>query len=413
MINKYLQFVFFLLLYNSVFSQANNLTSSPYSLFGLGVQNESNIGITNSLGKSGVALTSENELNGLNPASLASFKPNNFFFDVGLKGTYNSFGDKSSSSSMPSFGFSNISLGFPLNDKSGFSLSLIPFTEVGYFFQGLVETIDGSGETYLSNINGSGGLNNVNLNYGRKFFGKLNLGISAKYLFGNIKQTEIVNLGRDLLTIADKNYYGGFVLGAGMQYQVTPKLNFSSVINFTSNINGSKDRAVQKIVTGASSASLEDSKNINIKDYKIPTEITIGVKYDFKNYYFVGDYKRSFWNSINQKDNIGRYVDSNVFGFGVERFTSADSYKKRTCRYRIGYNFDDGNLKVLNKKIATSIFTAGIGIPFGSNKKSFLNVSYSYGSKGLVSNILVKEYYHTVTFNFDFADNWFIKIKYD
>ena len=412
MINKFLQFVFCLLLFNSAFSQTNNLTSSPYSLFGLGVQNESNIGITNSLGKSGIALTSESELNGLNPASLASIKLNNFFFDVGLKGTYNSFGDKSSSSSMPSFGFSNISFGFPLNDKSGFSLSLIPFTEVGYFFQGLVETIDGSGETYLSNITGSGGLNNINVNYGRKLTKKLNIGISAKYLFGNIKQNEVVVLGQDMLTISDKNYYGGLNIEAGMQYQIIPKLNFSAVINFTSNISATKDRVVQKIISEVP-ASLENSKNINSNDYKIPTEITIGLEYDFKNYYFVGDYKKSFWNSIDQQDNIGRYVDSNVFGFGIERFTPVDFYKKRTNRYRIGYNFDDGNLKVLNKKIATSFVTAGIGIPLGSNKNSYLNISYSYGSKGVISNILVKEDFHSVTFNFDFADNWFVKRKYE
>lgn len=413
MIIKYLPVVFFLALYNAAFSQANSLTSSPYSLFGLGVQNDTNIGITNSLGKSGIALTSENELNGINPASLASIKLNNFFFDVGLKANYNSFGDKSSSSSMPSFGFSNFSFGFPLSEKSGFSLSLIPFTEVGYFFQGIVETIDGSGETFLSNINGNGGLNNVNLNYGRKLSKKLNLGLSAKYLFGTIEQKEIIIIGRDLLTIDDKNYYNGFNIGAGLQYQVTSKLNFSSVINFTSSIKGAKDRSVQKNIIGTPPSSVEDSKNINIKGYKIPPEITFGVKYDFKNYYFVSDYKKSFWNSIDQRDNIGRYVDSNVFGFGIERFTSADSHTKRTYRYRIGYNFDDGNLKVLNKKIATSSFTAGIGIPFGSDKKSFLNISYSYGSKGFVSNTLVKENYQLFTFNFDFADNWFVKRKYD
>jgi hypothetical protein len=71
MIIKYLPVVFFLALYNAAFSQANSLTSSPYSLFGLGVQNDTNIGITNSLGKSGIALTSENELNGINTAYLA------------------------------------------------------------------------------------------------------------------------------------------------------------------------------------------------------------------------------------------------------------------------------------------------------------------------------------------------------
>jgi hypothetical protein len=265
-----------LLLYNLGFSQGNNLTSSPYSLFGLGKINESNIGITNSLGKSGISLSSEYELNGLNPASLATIKLNSFFFDIGMKAEYNSFGDKSSSSSMPTFGFSNISFGFPLNEKSGVSLSLIPYTEVGYFFQGIVENIGGSTETYLSTINGNGGLNNININYGRKMTDKLNAGISAKYLFGTIKQSEIVRLENDFLTIEDQNYYGGFNFGIGMQYQLTKELNISSVYNLKSNINGAKDRTVRKIVDLQPSI-IEDLKNVTIKQYETPSELTLEI----------------------------------------------------------------------------------------------------------------------------------------
>jgi hypothetical protein len=400
------------LVFSAGFSQVNNLTSSPYSLFGLGKVNESNIGITNSLGKTGIALTSENELNGLNPASLATMKLNNFFFDLGFKGEYNNFGDKSSESNMPTFGFTNISFGFPLNNKSGASISLIPFTEVGYFFQGLVQNVDGSTDTFKSSIIGSGGLNSVNFNYGRKITSKFNVGMSIKYLFGNIKQQEIVTLSSDLLMFDETNRYNGFVLGMGAQYQAIPKLNISSVVNFKSNLKGSKDRTVQKFTSGFPT-NIESTADIQIKDYKMPLEVTFGIKYDFKSYYFVSDYKKTFWTATHQKDNIGRFVDSNVFSIGVEKYNNSEFIFKNGFRYRIGYNFDDGNLSITNRKISSSSYTAGIGIPIGSNKKSYLNISYSYGSRGLISNTLVKENYHTVTFNLDFADKWFVRRKYD
>jgi hypothetical protein len=400
------------LLFNLGFSQINNLTSSPYSLFGLGKLTESNIGITNSLGKAGIALTSENELNGLNPASLVTIKLNNFFFDFGVKAAYNNFGDKTSESSMPSFGFTNISFGFPLSSKSGASVSLIPFTEVGYFFQGLVENIDGSTDTFQSSIIGSGGLNSLNFNYGRKITDKLNIGLSVKYLFGNIKQQEIVTLSQDLLIFDETNRYEGFVLGTGFQYQVMPKLNVSSVVNFNSTLAGLKDRNVQKF-TSSFPSNIENSTNIKLEAYKMPLEVVFGIKYDFKSYYFVSDYKRFFWKATNQRDNIGRFVDSNVFSFGIEKFNNSEFVFKNRFRYRIGYNFDDGNLSINSRKISSSSYTAGIGIPIGTNMKSYLNISYSYGSSGLISNTLVKENYHMLTFNLDFADHWFMKRKYD
>lgn len=404
--------VFIFLLFVKVgFSQTNNLTSSPYSLFGLGKINESNVGITNSLGKSGVSLSSENELNGLNPASLGTIKLNSFFFDVGLKSEFNNFENKSSSTNNSTFGFSNISFGLPLNRSSGVSLSLIPYSNVGYDFQGIVEYVDGSTENTTSTISGSGGINNVNVNYGKKINEKLNFGVSAKYLFGTINQTEVVTIDQDYLSIQDKNYYGGFGLGLGVQYQMTNKWNFSSVVNFTSTLKASKDRIVQKIVNDAVS-EVENSEDIELSNFKIPTEIIVGFKYAHKNYYFVADYKRSFWSSLNQRDDIGDFVDSNSFGVGVEYLAKSNTLFKN-CRYRLGYNLDDGNLSINNKKISTNTLTAGIGIPFGVNKKSYLNISYSYGDKGFISNTLIKENFHNLTLNLSFGDNWFVKRKYE
>lgn len=407
--------IFILLLlgyFNPGFSQRNSLTSSPYSLFGLGKINDSNVGITNSLGKSGTALDSENELNGLNPASLATIKSNTFFLDIGVKAEYNNYGDKSSSANTKTFSFSNISFGFPLNEKSGISLSLIPYSEVGYTFRGLVENIDGSEETYTSAISGSGGLSNINLNYGRKINNKLNVGVSARYLFGSIKQSELATIENDYLLIEDANYYGGINFGAGMQYQLNKKLNLSGVVNLKTNISGSKDRVVQKIVDNVAE-TIESSENTTIEKYKTPNEITLGFKYNFKNYYVVGDIKRSFWSSLDLKDDVGKYVDSNMFGLGIERYTNLHNPNKRSFRYRFGFNYDDGNLAINDKKVATSSYYLGVGVPFGNNRKTFFNVSYSYGNKGIVSNILVKENYHTLTINLDFADNWFVKKKYD
>ena len=52
-------------------AQSEALTSSPYSLYGLGVINQTSIGKFNGLGYSGIGIKSPYEINNLNPANYA------------------------------------------------------------------------------------------------------------------------------------------------------------------------------------------------------------------------------------------------------------------------------------------------------------------------------------------------------
>ncbi|VXB14625.1 conserved hypothetical protein [Flavobacterium sp. 9AF] len=403
--------MFFFVLFTKGYAQSNNLTSSPYSLFGLGNNNDANTGVTNSLGRAGIALSSDKEINNLNPASLASIHLNTFFLDVGGKGEWNNYGDKTNQGKAYSLVFSNLSMAFPLNSKSGLSVSLQPFTEVGYTFNGLVENINGTQEQYYSLITGSGGLNKFTINYGRKITSKLNMGLTFKYLFGTIKQSETVFLDGDYLLFEDTNFYKGAQLGAGLQYQVTPSLRLASVVNISNNLKATRDREVNRIV-GEAYYNIESTEDVRIDNYTLPTDLTLGLQYTFKNYSFIADYKRSFWNATNLKDNTGSYTDANLFSLGLEYTGKESLITRNSKRYRIGYYYDDGSIKINNNKIATTGLTLGLGLPLGSSK-NVLNFAYSYGIKGIVSNILVQEQFHSLTVNLSFADNWFRKRKID
>lgn len=392
-------------------AQFTNSTWSPYSLFGFGKFNDANTGVTNSLGKAGVAMFSEYEINGLNSASLASINRGSFFFDIGLKTEFNVYGDRNDTDTKRTiYNFSNLSFAFPVGKKSGVSISLLPYTEVGYFFQGIVTDIEGSNIGTYSNINGKGGLNSFNVSYGRQINKKLSLGLSAKYFFGSIEQTETLLLDNELLSLQDVNFYKGYKFEVGLQSQLTPKLTTGLTVNFPSILNGSKDRVVNKIVDNIAT-TIDEIDGIAIKDYKTPFDFTVGFKLNNRNFSFLGDYKRTFWSSTGIVDNIGKYTDSNVFAFGLEYFKKNTGLlqPKARFRYRFGLNYDDGNLRVNGNKISNSSITTGIGIPFGRSYNTYMNFSYSFGSKGIVSNTLVRENYHVLTLNLSFEDLWFRK----
>ena len=136
-----------------VLSQSEGLTSSPYSLYGLGVINQTSIGRTNGMGYSGIGLKSDTEINNLNPANFALTPQNSFFYDVGIRGKHNSYSNRINDEAKTTFNFSNLALAFRIMDRLGAGIALVPYTDVGYTLVGVKTNIEGSEESFESKVN--------------------------------------------------------------------------------------------------------------------------------------------------------------------------------------------------------------------------------------------------------------------
>ncbi|KGO94170.1 hypothetical protein [Flavobacterium subsaxonicum] len=394
-------------------SETNNLTSSPYSLFGLGSLNSSNAGKTNALGRSGIALSGETAINNLNPAAYAGILKNSFMTDIGLKAEQNYFTNNADESTKKTYNFSNISVALAISERSGIGISMLPYSDVGYYLQGVTGVIEGSDQTFSSNIEGSGGLNNVAINYGYKLTPKLNVGLNASYYFGNITESEYVTLDGDYLSVSEVNHYGGVRFGVGFQYMPNTKFTFAGVVTLPATLGGTQDREVYKIVNLLES-DVEDV-NRTIPNFKLPAEFTVGIKYTFADVLTLNaDYKHSFWNATDMEDNIGAFTDQDLIGVGLEyyRIKSRPTYLER-MKYRLGTNMDNGYLEVNGTRIKNLALTSGLALPLSQRGNSFLNISYSYGQRGQISNTLVKEKYHLITVNLSLDDIWFVKRKFE
>lgn len=396
-----------------IFAQTSSLSSSPYSLYGLGIPNDNGVGIVNSLGKLGFAMPSLTNINAKNPASLGRMTQKSFLFDVGLKTQYetvvNSFQEE-----MRFVGnFSNITVAFPISDKSGVSLSLIPYTNVGYVLFGLENTIEGSTESFITNVNGSGGLNDFKLSYGYSVTDKFRVGAGGSILFGTIEETETNLVSNSALVISEENYYSGFRFDIGAQYDLSDRTTFGLVAKFPTNLNGEQTRTIETFETETITNREEDN---DLESFTLPLEIGFGYFGRFLNNKLTlnADYQQNFWETTDQSDFLGKYVDQHIFGFGASYRINPRSLKYwDRVFYRTGVNYDSGNLKVNDYRIDNYSFSLGVGLPISSQTNSMLNISYSYGQKGRVSNGLIQENYHQLSFNFSFDGRWFIKRKYD
>ena len=393
-------------------AQSEALTSSPYSLYGLGVINQTSIGKFNSLGYSGIGIKTPYELNNLNPANYALIPQNSFLYDIGVTGEFNNYSNTSDTEGKSNVNFSNIAFGFRIAENLGAGITMVPYSDVGYSLLGVSSNIEGSTDTFESNVTGLGGLNDIRLNVGYALTPKLRLGLSASFLFGNIEETESFIYNASAFESVEKTNYSGARLGFGLQYDVNDKITIGSTVQLPTSLGGNLKRSVDKSLSGIE-ISVEDDTSDTVSDFKLPLELGFGMSIKpIEELTFSADYKKNFWTDTHQSENIGSYEDQDIYAFGLEYIQDPTSYKYgQRIAYRLGYNYDNGYLAISDEKVEGYNFTAGIGIPTSRGTHSMINLSYSYGSKGLLQNVLVKENYHLLTLNLSLEDIWFVKKK--
>tara|TARA_R110000796_G_C14570566_1_gene435717 strand:+ start:16099 stop:17349 length:1251 start_codon:yes stop_codon:yes gene_type:complete len=400
-----------LIIFTEGYSQANNLTGSPYSLFGLGIESNSNVGNNSGIGNSGVASDINTNINIFNSALFATIPQNRFLFDIGFYGEIDDVSNGKEDEYRAAGNFSNVSLAFNANGKYGMGLTLMPATDVGYALIGVETEIEGSEQSYVSNAFGTGGLNTIRLDYGTSILDSLNLGFNISYLFGKIDENETILMNNSLLKITNANYYKGVLLGVGLQLKLN-KYRWGLVVDAPVILKAHKDTKINKN-SDSDYIIIENELNEPIDDFILPLKIKLGVSKVYNNSLTLNlEYKRSFWDMTDQEDNIGVFADQDVIAFGAEYTIDkyAFNYWKQ-IDFRVGYNYDSGYLKINDKKIQANSLSLGIGLPFGSKHNNTINISYTYGKWGSTEDILIEQNFNAINFNISLSDIWFMKRK--
>ncbi|RVT78581.1 aromatic hydrocarbon degradation protein [Flavobacterium sufflavum] len=406
--------LFFLIL-GSFSSFSQSLSSSPYSIFGLGSLYDSDFGSISAIGSSGVALPSNRFINNLNPASLGFMYQNHFLFDVGGKAIQTSYQDLSKKESRNNVQFSHIAFAFPLSTKSAVSVALKPYSSAGFKISDYKLPIQDSNEEYTLSATGTGGLNNLDISYGYRIGKKGALGLFGSVLFGSTKDNREYVIANSVTTIDKESSYNGVRLNLGGQFKVDSTFTIGVNLKSPSKVNATK---VQSVITYNAnlnaSNTVESQASSDVDDYYLPFEFAVGINKQFKNKLNVSmDYEKAFWKTTDQADMYGNYLNQEKFklGFSYRKGKNPRSYFDR-IQFSTGINYDTGFLEVDNKRIENKAVSFGISLPI-ENTFSALNISYSYGQKGRISNGLIKENYHKISINLSLDGIWFVKRKFE
>jgi hypothetical protein len=403
---------FLVLVFFSCWTYSQSITTSPYSLFGLGSLYESNFGLTSALGSTGIAMASDDFINNKNAASLVNIPANNFFFEIGGTGIQSSFESNYKTEKRNNSQFSHFAFAFPITKKSAFSLAVMPYSSSSFKVSGLkIPITDGGSENYYLDVMGTGGLNNLDLAYAYKFSDKLSLAFSASVLFGSTTEESVYYIANSITNIDSRVSYSGVRPILGTQYKINPSLTFGMNVKSPARVNANKTQSAT-FTTYSGTTELETDEPSITDDFYLPLDIGFGVNKTFKNKFNVAfDYEKSLWDATNQSDMYGKFADQDKFslGFSYLKAKVSRNYLDR-IKFAAGAHYDSGYLVVNRNKIDDKNFSVGASLPL-DHLSSALFISYTYGSRGQVTNSLIQENYHKLTLNLNLDGVWFVKRK--
>ncbi|WP_298416744.1 outer membrane protein transport protein [uncultured Kordia sp.] len=428
-----------ILLFICQVSIAQQGTASPYSFLGIGDLKFK--GTTENRSMGGMSVYSDSlHLNLQNPAAFGSLKFTTYTLGASygqLKLESPSGTDKGSSTALD-----YLAVGFPLSKKMGVGFGILPYSSVGYNFEGIGETGIASAPNKFAQYEGEGGLNSVFLSLGYKVSKSFSVGATVNYNFGNIKNQNTEFLGElndDGSFVRTLNYGTrskdesklsglSYNLGAYYQTKFNEKLSLTTSLTFSpqSNINSDNTRQLLALNLSGNGSEIVSSGQLDDIDLgdkkttelKLPTKTSLGVGLGEKNKWFTGvEYtflnSSNFGNSLTTIENV-TYENSSkiaVGGFYIPKFNSFTSYWERVT-YRAGIRYEHTGIAIRNENLNDFGISFGVGLPVGRTISN-LNLGVEFGQRGTTNAGLIKENYVNFHLSLSLNDVWFIKRKYN
>jgi long-subunit fatty acid transport protein len=428
-----------ILLFICQISIAQQGTASPYSFLGIGDLKFK--GTTENRSMGGMSVYSDSlHLNLQNPAAFGSLKYTTYSLGASygqLKLKSPSGTDKGSSTALD-----YLAVAFPINKKMGVGFGILPFSSVGYNFEGIEETGIDSAPNKFAQYEGEGGLNSVFLSLGYKVTNNFSVGATVNYNFGNIKNqnteflgeldedgnfTRTLNYGtrsRDESKLSGLSYN----LGAYYKTKFNDKLSLTTSLTFSPQSDINSDNTRQLLALNLSGnggevispgqiddVDLEDKENTELT---LPTKTALGVGLGQSKKWFAGaEYtflnSSNFGNSLTTIENVSYNNASKlaVGGFYIPKYNSFTSYWERVT-YRAGIRYEHTGITIRNEDINDFGISFGLGLPLGRTISN-LNLGVEFGKRGTTNAGLIQENYVNFHISLSLNDRWFIKRKYN
>jgi hypothetical protein len=402
-------------------SQSTAQTISPYSRYGIGdAVSTANIF---HLGMAGTSVAAESPyiLNYNNPASYSAIGLSTF--QLAVRGNKSRL-TNSTTLNLPtgSQDIHYLNLGLPLKKNTGLSFGLMPISKVYYRLTNEFVLFDTT--KVINASGGTGNFQNIYAGVGHKHK-NISVGANVFYTFGS-KSIQTLNNFADSLAILTAKYQrnltgGGIGASFGLQYGKEFKNNRSIRIGATYNpaytLRTKTDvnyisNWQQDDVDTASSITEQPGKT------KMPTSYAIGISGKINEKVTIAaEYNAAQWSQYTENGATDSLTDNSKIAIGMNYVPDANAVLNywKHVEYRIGMYTGNEFVKLRNTTMPVRAVTAGISFPFRRTRDAlgFLHTAFEVGSRGTVSNNLVKDNFTRFSVGLTLNAKWFTPTKYD
>ena len=425
----------------------NNITSSPYSLFGIGDPLSLNNTQGFAMGDVKYAMDRPFYLNSANPASYASLKAATFSLGAMLNRTRTFNAETSQDNDNGTLRY--FGLGIPLTKKLGISIGAKPFTSLGYGIQ--LNSVNTSPGDFYTRYEGEGGTSIAYGGIGYEVFTDsvqaLSFGANANFYFGNTRKTTLNNLetipGALSSVFMDNSVTSDFGFDLGVLYTINLGRLFNSSETYENSITlGGSYSIPTHLKTRFESFSgayyyngsrlfvITDtlSYSLDTTSVYLPKRYGLGLNYKLynrhtKNLLIVeADYEFNGWSEMEINGSNPGLQNSTAYGLGIQFIPDANGIRNffSLVRYRVGLNYKDTRISISGTQLTDMSASLGFGIPLVKSKSiypsaSSIDFGVTVGNRGTVNNGLIREQYTNIyiglSFSPTFWDRWFQKRK--
>lgn len=361
----------------------NVMTSSPYSMFGLGEMASGLYGQQVAMGGSTYGMRDAMYMNVENPAGLTALDSCRLLLKASAFIRGEQYHSGGGSSRTFTGNVSAFSLGGRLMPRWYMAASVTPYSVTGYYFnstQPIEGTTDG---TSTSIFEGSGGLSKATLSQAVLLPRAFSLGINLSYVFGRINQQET----QGDMSVTEEKYAHTLYADFGVQY--TRRFRQDVALTLGAVYGYQQKLKVRNSVTVTGSNATDESRRKSETQY-LPAFWGLGGALAYKKWTYALDYTFRQYGSLRSGDSRATFRDAHEMRMGVCYFPNgytSGSYWRRVS-YKAGFGLSTPYLSIDKHSGLGIRASLGLGLPVLNGR---VNVALFCEQMRLQGNVFRKQ----------------------
>ncbi len=388
-------------------------TTSPYSMYGYGLLRDGATSTQRQMGGTGYAMRAGRQINAMNPASYAATDSMTFLFDLGADLSLYWRNDNTGRDRDWGGGIDYITMQFPVGNKVGMSLGLLPYSSVGYAFGSDIK----NGTTTHQ---GLGGINQLYVGAAYAPVKQVSVGVNVSYLFGNLVNDTYANASTGQSAVFEQMMeVKDFHFSIGAQY--TAQLSRRNSITIGVTYEPGKTLLGKTYVLKYLANSSEEPDTIapgvvNLKGrFGLASSYGAGIAWDWNNQaHLEVDFTYQPWSKVKYSQienfNGSRLDDRWRIGVGGSYIPNPRGGYLKRITYRAGGFYNRDYIMVGDNHVRDFGVSVGFGLPAASSR-TLVNLGFEYHNRRATPQPMLKEQYFNITLGVNFDQVWFFRNK--